>query len=147
LSIRPITESVFLGLAAGVLIALLPFLFGQWSQRVPSARPEGWSLFIGIAALAFLGNLLEEAIFRGHFQNYLNELKLSNGRIILLSGAAFSVCHTFLAFTVTHAGWPVLAFTFYEGLICAYLRQRNGLISAALAHGMGLFLILSGILS
>jgi hypothetical protein len=141
---RPIFESIIIGLSAGILVAVLPYSFGQWTTRAPSVKAEGVSLLLAIAALAFLGNLLEEAIFRGHFQNYLYELNLSDSRVILLSGSTFSLCHSFLAFTVTHAGWPILAFTFYEGIICAYLRHRNGLLSAALAHGAGLFLILSG---
>jgi hypothetical protein len=143
---KPIFESIMIGLSAGVLVAVLPYLFGQWTMRAPFAKVEGVSQLLAIAALAFLGNLLEEAIFRGHFQNYLYDLNLSDSRVVLLSGGTFSICHSFLAFTVTHAGWPILAFTFYEGIICAYLRHRNGLLSAALAHGAGLFLILSGIL-
>lgn len=144
-STKALFESIIVGFVAGIFIALLPYLFGLWTHQIRSPRTEGVSSLVAIAAIAFLGNTLEEVIFRGHFQNYLNELKISNLRVVLLSGAAFSICHSFLAFTVTNAGWPILVFTFYEGTICAYLRQRNGLLSAVLAHGMGLFLILSGI--
>lgn len=141
---RSLSESIIVGLGAGVLVAIIQYLFSQWTRQEASPRPEGAVLLIAIAALAFLGNTLEEVIFRGHFQNYLNECKLSNTRVVFLSAGAFSVCHSFLAFTLTSIGWPILVFTFYEGTICAYLRQRNGLLSATLAHGMGLFLILSG---
>ncbi|MCG5219483.1 hypothetical protein [Streptosporangium sp. KLBMP 9127] len=51
-----------------------------------------------------------------------------------------SACHVFLASTVTVVGWQLLAFTLYEGLICAFLRLRSGVI-AALAHGIAIFLL------
>lgn len=144
---RSFVESILFGLFAGFLIALMPFLFCQWIQCETSLKPEGVVLLLAIAALAYLGNTLEEVIFRGHLQNYLIDRGLSSARIIFISGGMFAVCHSFLAFTVTNAGWPILIFTFYEGVICASLRQRTGLLSAVLAHGTGLFLILSGALS
>jgi hypothetical protein len=46
---------------------------------------------------------------------------------------------------VTDLGWPLLAFTLYEGLICAFLRLRSGVIAAALAHGTAIFLLTSAL--
>jgi uncharacterized protein len=136
-------NSVIFGLLGGVLIALLPFVFGIVTSRISSPKPEGAELIFAVGAIAYLGNFLEEVIFRGYFQGYLNELALSRWKIIFLSGGAFAICHSFLAYTVTSVGWPILLFTFYEGTICALLRDRRGLFSAVLAHGTGLFLILT----
>lgn len=57
----------------------------------------------------------------------------------------FAACHAFLATTVTDVGWPLLAFTLWEGLICAFLRLRWGVIPAAIAHGLAIFLLSSGL--
>ncbi|MEO3804187.1 CPBP family glutamic-type intramembrane protease [Nonomuraea sp. B1E8] len=62
-------------------------------------------------------------------------------RAASLSALLFAACHAFLASTVTDVGWPLLAFTLYEGLICAFLRLRPGVIAAALAHGITIFLL------
>ncbi|GAA1761689.1 hypothetical protein [Nonomuraea bangladeshensis] len=35
--------------------------------------------------------------------------------------------------------------TFYEGLVCAFLWVRNGVIPAALAHGTAIFLLASAL--
>ncbi|MFC7109047.1 hypothetical protein ACFQQB_56800 [Nonomuraea rubra] len=67
-------------------------------------------------------------------------------RAALLSAALFAACHVFLASTVTAAGWPLLLFTLYEGLICAFLRLRSGVIAAALAHGTAIFLLASALI-
>ena len=142
---RPVFESVGIGLFSGVLVALLPYCVRILTAQTSSPRPGGFALIASIFALTFLGNLLEETIFRGHFQTYLSEQNLSRVRVILLSGLMFSICHTFLAFTVTNVGWPILIFTMYEGTICAFLRERNGLLAAAIAHGTGLFLVGTGI--
>ena len=138
--------AVFAGFVGGILIAVLPYAFGVMTSRVSLPRPQGLGLIGSIAALAFLGNLLEEVLFRGHLQNYFIESGVQPRRTVFLSGAMFALCHSFLAFTVTPVGWPILLFTFYEGLLCAFLRYKNGLLSSVLAHGTGLFLILTGAL-
>lgn len=46
---------------------------------------------------------------------------------------------------MTDVGWPLLAFTLWEGLICAFLRLRWGVIPAAIAHGLAIFLLSSGL--
>lgn len=51
-----------------------------------------------------------------------------------------------LATTMAEVGWPLLAFTLWEGLICAFLRMRRGVITAALAHGVAIFLLGSGLI-
>jgi hypothetical protein len=39
----------------------------------------------------------------------------------------------------------MLAFTAYEGLICAELRRVAGLWAAVIAHDLGIFLVASGL--
>jgi len=107
-----------------------------------------------LAVLLFFclaGNLLEEMLFRGFFQGYLqtaDELKLlrvSKLKRIILSALLFSMMHSFLAISVTNQGLGVIVFTFYEGLITAYLREKCGLWCSTLAHGVGIFLISAGL--
>lgn len=130
-----------LAIAAGVVAgsaAALPVLL---------IRPEGLEKFIsptgflgGLLVLAIFGNLLEEVLFRGYLQNYLTR-RMTPLRAAFLSGLIFATCHAFLAITVTEAGWPLLAFTLWEGIICALLAWRLGLVAAAVAHGTAIFLI------
>lgn len=101
-------------------------------------------LTVPILVMALFGNLLEEALFRGYFQGYMDTV---TGRrtSALLSGLMFCLGHVFLATTVTDVGVPILVFTLYEGLIAAFVQMRYGLVSSTLAHGGGIFLIASGI--
>lgn len=83
-------------------------------------------------------------LFRGFLQGRM-ESEVGPVRAALFSAVCFAACHAFLASTVTDIGWPLLAFTLYEGLICAFLRLRWGVLPAALAHGLAIFLLASGI--
>ncbi len=131
---------------AGALVVALPFVFfytGVPVQARGGAVPG--ILLIPIAVMALCGNFLEETLFRGFFQGYMEEIA-GPVRAALLSGAFFAACHIFLAVTVTAVGWPLLAFTLYEGLIASFIRMRFGLIASTLTHGGAIFLIASGIL-
>lgn len=141
---QPPANVVVLGLLSAIAISLLPVSARLVTGSPPSAKPDGAFLISAIFIFSFLGNLLEEVLFRGHLQNYFAENKLSQNQVILLSGITFAVCHVFLAFTITNIGWPILAFTLYEGLICAFLRARAGLLASVIAHGGGIFLIATG---
>jgi len=129
-----VVQSSIWGLAQGTVIAFLPSLIRHHSG------PHAGALW-AVAALAYLGNLLEEVLFRGYLQKYLNDRQLGRTTVILLSGSIFALFHLHLAYLV---GWPVLAFTLVEGLICAELRERQGLLAAVIAHGTGIFLFASG---
>ncbi|GAA4472972.1 hypothetical protein GCM10023190_04290 [Enteractinococcus fodinae] len=63
----------------------------------------------------------------------------------LAGNLVFAACHVYIAITVTSVGWPLLAFTLWEGLICAVLRLRRGVFPAAVAHGLAIFLLASGL--
>lgn len=105
---------------------------------------DATSLLPAIAVLAFAGNLLEEVLFRGALQGHLEPVT-SPVRAAVLSGLLFAGGHVFLASTVTDLWWPVLAFTAYEGLVCAFLRRRRGVIAATFADGGAIFLLASGV--
>ncbi|WP_425930158.1 CPBP family intramembrane glutamic endopeptidase [Pseudomonas sp. NyZ201] len=123
-----------LGLLAGCAIGLPLRLYqgGGFS---------GFNLWLGgLLLLAYGGNALEEVLFRGVLQGYL-EQHGSPLRAALGSALAFAACHVFLAFTVTQAGWPVLVFTLLEGVACALIRLRYGVIPAIAAHGTVILLI------
>lgn len=126
-------------LAAGPLIALYRF--------VPIASrggPVAPSLLPSIAAFAFLGNLFEELLFRGYLASAL-EPRFGRMGAGLRSGLVFAACHVYLATTVTGVGWPLLAFTAWEGLVAGFVGARRGLVPAALAHGGAILLLSSGL--
>ncbi|OLS64269.1 CPBP family intramembrane glutamic endopeptidase [Pseudomonas putida] len=123
-----------LGLLAGCAIGL-PLRLYQGTEF------SGFTLwFVGLLVLAYGGNALEEVLFRGVLQGYL-EQHASPLRAALGSALAFAACHVFLAYTVTQAGWSVLLFTSLEGVTCALLRLRYGVIPAVAAHGTAILLI------
>ena len=97
-----------------------------------------------ILLFCLCGNLLEEALFRGFLQGRLERVT-TGARAAILSGLLFAVCHVFLAVTVTDVGWPLLVFTAWEGLICAWLRLRFGLIPAVITHGLAIALLTGGL--
>ncbi|MDU9394645.1 CPBP family intramembrane glutamic endopeptidase [Pseudomonas sp. zfem002] len=123
-----------LGLLAGCAIGLPLRLY----QDSAFTGFDGW--LAGMVLLAYGGNALEEVLFRGLLQGWL-ERHTTPLRAALNSAVAFAACHVFLAATVTQAGWPVLAFTLVEGLACALLRLRYGVIAAIAAHGTAILLI------
>lgn len=142
---KPDVRTIGLGLAGGVLAAA-PIL--AISAGHPIADRGGAVAATVLPALAFMalaGNFGEEVFFRGYLQGRL-ESAMPKVQAALLSGFLFAACHAFLASTVTDVGWPLLAFTLWEGLICAFLRMWRGVIPAAIAHGLAIFLISSGLI-
>ncbi|WP_308416834.1 CPBP family intramembrane glutamic endopeptidase [Streptomyces sp. AJS327] len=132
--------TVACGLGGG-LLAAAPVL--ALSATVPQGERGGAVAASILPVLAFFtltGNLAEEVLFRGLLQGRL-ATEMSGAQAAVCSALAFAACHAFLASTVTDAGWPLLVFTLYEGLICAFLRLRRGVLAAALAHGSAIFLL------
>ena len=142
---RPGPGSVGLGILGGTLAAApVLVMVSCWplSER-------GGAVSIGILpALLFFalaGNLLEEVLFRGLLQRRL-ERAVGRIRAVALSAVLFAACHSLLAASVTDVGWPLLAFTLYEGAICALLAMRFGVVSSTLAHGLAIFLLAAGLI-
>jgi membrane protease YdiL (CAAX protease family) len=121
------------GLGAGCLIGL-PLRLYQ------GIEPVYWTWLMGMLVLAYCANALEEVLFRGFLQGYL-EQHVTPLRAALLSGLAFAACHSFLALSVTQLGWPVLAFTLIEGVACGLVRMRYGVVAATATHGTAILLI------
>ncbi|NWB55553.1 CPBP family intramembrane glutamic endopeptidase [Pseudomonas sp. F8002] len=121
------------GLGAGCLIGL-PLRLYQ------GIEPVYWAWLMGMLVLAYCANALEEVLFRGFLQGYL-EQHVTPLRAALLSGLAFAACHSFLSLSVTQLGWPVLAFTLIEGLACGLVRMRYGVVAATATHGTTILLI------
>ncbi|EJM89883.1 MULTISPECIES: CPBP family intramembrane glutamic endopeptidase [unclassified Pseudomonas] len=126
-----------LGVAAGCAIGVPLRLY----QGIGVGEIAGyWPWLMGMVVLAYGGNALEEVLFRGFLQGHL-EHHTSAIRAALISAVAFSACHSFLALSVTRIGWPILLFTLLEGLVCAFVRMRYGVIAATAAHGTAILLI------
>ncbi len=132
------------GLAGAVAIATPVILL---YQSVPIAQ-RGGTVSVGLLPIllifCLLVNFYEESLFRGYFQGFI-EAYTSPLRAAVLSGILFSFGHTFLATTVTNVGAPLVLFTLYEGVIAGLVRMRFGMIPSVLAHGVGVFLLCSGI--
>ncbi|NVZ50579.1 CPBP family intramembrane metalloprotease [Pseudomonas sp. B6002] len=131
----------FTGLAVGLAVGGLIGVPLRIYQGIDAADFHGyWVWLPGMVVLAYGANALEEVLFRGCLQGYL-EQQVSPLRAALISGVAFAACHAFLALSVTQLGWPILAFTLIEGLACALVRLRYGVLPATVAHGTAILLI------
>ncbi|MDO5669987.1 MAG: CPBP family intramembrane metalloprotease [Corynebacterium sp.] len=142
---RPPLVALPWGMIGGV-VAAAPVL--ALSTGTPLSERGGEVALSVLPFLLFMclaGNLGEEFFFRGYLQGRLMQLT-SGLRAALISAVLFAVCHSFLALNLTDVGWPLLAFTLWEGLICALLRWRVGLSAAVLAHGLAIFLLSAGLL-
>lgn len=126
-------EGVAVGVLAGCLIGVPLRLY----QGIELAAASWLGAMV---VLAYGANALEEVLFRGFLQGYL-EQHMSALRAAMMSGVAFAACHTFLALSVTQLGWPILAFTLIEGLVCALVRMRYGVVASTLTHGTAIVLI------
>jgi hypothetical protein len=133
---------------AGAFLAYLPLVFFHMNTPIESRGGiVAPSLYLPIFLIAFFANFMEETLFRGFFQGYLDRDEgLPAWRSILLSGIMFPFCHIFLALTVTDIGMNLLIFALYEGIICAILNHKYGLIAATLTHGGAIFLLSTGII-
>ena len=131
------------GIVTGVLVAL-PFVATGLTVDI-SARggSVAVALLPALLFMALAGNLLEELIFRGFYQSYL-EKHMAGMRAVITSGLTFAAAHVFLASTVTDLGWPILVFVTIEGLACAFVYRHYGLIAAALTHGIAIFVLAGG---
>jgi len=142
---RKTGRAIGIGLLAGGLIGAPSVVFSIFVPawlRGGAVQPALWP---SLLFLAMAGNLLEEVLFRGYLQGFF-ERELGAKRAIWASGLAFAAAHGLLAAQVGGTGAiALIAFTAYEGLICAWVRNRDGVISSSLAHGIGLFLVASGI--
>lgn len=129
---------------AAVVIAPFLILYGQVpiDQRGGVVSSE---LLLPLLTLALLGNFMEEVLFRGYIQGYI-EQRTGMWRAAVLSGMLFAVGHVFLSATVTDLGIMVLAFTLYEGVVCGIVRMKHGIIAATLTHGLAIFILASGLL-
>jgi hypothetical protein len=64
----------------------------------------------------------------------------------IASGVVFAFCHIFLAITVTAAGYPLLVFTLWEGIIAGIIGAKGGVLCSTLTHGGAIFLLSSGLI-
>jgi len=129
------------GLAVALAVGCLIGVPLRVYQGIEASAIHGyWVWLPGMVVLAYGANALEEVLFRGFLQGYL-EQQVTPLRAALISGVAFAACHAFLALSVTQLGWPVLLFTLIEGLACALVRMRYGVLPATIAHGTAILLI------
>ena len=98
-----------------------------------------------LLVFAVLGNLLEEALFRGYVYGYLAQ-QMTPIRAGISSGVVFAFCHIFLAITVTEVGYPLLVFTLWEGMIAGIVGAKCGVMPATLTHGGAIFFLSSGLI-
>ncbi|MBI3410349.1 MAG: CPBP family intramembrane metalloprotease [Planctomycetes bacterium] len=132
--------------ALGMIVVVAPFLA---IYRYTPIEMRGGTVPAGsLAALlifALLGNLLEEALFRGYVLGYLAET-MAPMKAGIASGLVFAFCHIYLAATVTDVGYTLLLFTIWEGVIVGLVGANGGVIPSTLTHGGAIFLLSSGLL-
>lgn len=137
--------AVAVGLAgAAIVIAPLALMYSS----IPIDQRGGivpTSLLLPLFCMALFGNLMEEVLFRGYLQGYLEKIT-GAWRAAFLSGLLFATGHIFLAATVTDLGFAILLFTLYEGLVCAIVRMKHGIIASTLTHGVTIFVLASGLI-
>ena len=128
------------GVGFSLLIYYPVYLYRQLSPMVVlSNLQNNPPLSAAVLGICLCGNLVEEVLYRGFLARYLKSYGVSMLRSIFIQASMFAVLHMYLAFIVTDVGVPVLVFTFYEGLICAYLENRYGLAASTVAHGLAIF--------
>ncbi len=141
--------SVRLGLIwglGGAIAVIVPFLA---IYRHTAIEARGGTVPMqnvpAILVFALLGNLLEEALFRGYVYGLLART-MPPVKAGLASGVVFAFCHIFLATTVSDIGYPLLVFTLWEGMIAGIVGSKGGVIPATLTHGGAIFLLSSGLI-
>jgi membrane protease YdiL (CAAX protease family) len=140
--------SVPVGLAwglAGALVVVAPLVVVYRFTDINSrGGPVPVELLPALLLFALLGNLLEEALFRGYAYGHLAE-RMPPIKAGIASGVVFAFCHIYLALTVTAAGYPILLFTLWEGIIAGLVGAKGGVLPSTLTHGGAIFLLSSGL--
>jgi membrane protease YdiL (CAAX protease family) len=139
------TASGLLWGVGGACLVVAPLVFAY--QFTPLETRGGYvprSLLPALLFFGLAGNLLEEAIFRGYV---LGRLLLTRSPLAAgaASGIVFAFCHIFLATTVTNVGYPLLAFTLWEGVIAGMVGAKYGVAFSTITHGGAIFLLASGL--
>lgn len=130
----------------GAIVVVAPFVVAYQHTAIESrGSPVPLQNIPAILVFAMLGNLLEEALFRGYVYGQLAQ-KMSPIKAGIASGVVFAFCHVFLATTVTDVGYSLLVFTLWEGIIAGVIGAKGGVIPAALTHGGAIFLLSSGLI-
>ena len=136
-------QGVLLGIV-GAAIVVLPLALIYRGTDVHFRGGNGPQMpVLATLVFALLGNLLEELLFRGYVLGYLAQ-QMTRVRAGLASALIFALGHTFLATTVTNAGYPLLLFTLWEGAIAGLVAARHGVIASTITHGGAIFLLASG---
>ncbi len=130
----------------GAFVVVAPFVAAYQHTAVESrGGPIPLQNIPAILVFAMLGNLLEEALFRGYVYGQLAQ-KMAPIKAGIASGVVFAFCHVFLATTVTDTGYPLLVFTLWEGMIAGGVGAKGGVIPATLTHGGAIFVLSSGLI-
>jgi uncharacterized protein len=103
------------------------------------------SMIAPLLITAVFGNLTEDVLVRGYVQGYLGTL-YSPLRAVLGSALFYALGHIFLATVVTDLGIPLLVLAAYDGLVCAFVRMKTGIIPAAISHGMAIVVLATGLI-
>jgi membrane protease YdiL (CAAX protease family) len=142
---KSVPKTLGLGFLAGLLVGAPALIMGIFVPAWVRGGVLPLALWPSVLWISLSGNFLEELLFRGYLQAWL-ERELTPARAVWGSAIAFAAFHAFLAAQLGGtAGLLLIVFTFYEGLICAWIRKQEGVLASALAHGLGIFLISSGL--
>jgi membrane protease YdiL (CAAX protease family) len=141
----PALRGAAVGIAgAAVVVAPLALIYRQ----VPIIERGGavpTALLPALFAATLLGNLFEEALFRGYVFGFLAQ-RMPPLKAGVVSGFVFAFCHVFLATTVTDVGYSLLVFTLWEGIVAGIVGAKCGVVPAAISHGGAIFLLSSGLM-
>lgn len=140
----PYIKAILIGLL-GALCIIIPMLLLY--QFVPIHMRGGAverDMLLPLLFFCLSANFFEESLYRGYFQRYM-ELTVSPLKAAILSGLLFSFSHIFLSATVSDAGWGVLVFTAYEGVIAGMVRMKEGVLASTVTHGVAIFVLSSGL--
>jgi hypothetical protein len=134
-----------LGIAGALLVVLPPAIAYRFQPIAVRGGAVATSQLVPLLVFAITGNFMEGGLFRGYI---LGTVRRRYPRVTagVLSGVFFAFCHLFLALTVTDVGWPLLAFTLWEGAIAGVIGAFVGVIPATITHGGAIFLLSSGLL-
>ncbi|WP_077566177.1 CPBP family intramembrane glutamic endopeptidase [Paenibacillus ihbetae] len=139
------TASAIAGLL-GALVVVVPcaLIYSFIDMEARGGAVPAYVL-LPLLFMALAGNFMEEVLFRGYLQGYFERIS-GPLKAALISAILFASGHIFLALTVTDIGAPILIFTLYEGIVCAYVRMKYGILPSTLTHGLAIFTLSSGLI-
>lgn len=131
-----VIKSIIFGLISSIFL-ISPMLLWNFYTLWPLRTVESASLLVSVAAFIIIDKFIEELVFRGYLQGYLDRF-YSPLKSNILTTSVYSLSHLLILIIMGQHFLFVFVYSIFAGFIFSGLRNRYGIVSSALANGVSI---------